>query len=344
VFAHVSDPHFGIPAISQRPIRAMGQSGHDLVLCQWLPTTLEHLRERTDFPEDKILPVVMTGDLTRTGLNPDEFVVGRDYFLTTWPNPQNLPNRQFGLSLGNNNMVMIPGNHDHWDGDTRNQWGYNAAIKPSFFPSTPFQVDFCSLGSRLVVELYGVDSCSGFPPIGAGTNRRARGSVANYELNTLIGLLNSSFSKQPTDRANGICRVRVMLCHHSLQGNWLISWFFGSLELHTASKNSLLRMAGRYQVAAILTGHSHDYPADRYDTPGLPHKLYEFRSPTTLQAFARPFKQGFYGHRILVDDDGQVSWSAYPYLWQGTHFYPLAIEEGPPLPGEWNPFHFPITF
>jgi hypothetical protein len=136
----------------------------------------------------------------------------------------------------------------------------------------------------------------------------------------------------------------VLLCHHSFQGNWLISWWFGSLELRTTSKNSLLHMAGRYKVAAILTGHSHDYLVDRYDTPSqFAHRLYEFRSPTTLQARAHPFKQGFYGHRILLDDYGRVWWSAYPYLWQGTHFYPLAIMEAAPPPGQWNPFHFPVT-
>jgi hypothetical protein len=130
VFAQVSDPHFAAPAISGRPIRAMGQSGHDLVLCRWLPRALRLLRQRTNFPAGETLPVLMTGDLTRTGLNPDEFVVGRDYFESTWPNPRNLASRQFGLGLGKDNVFMIPGNHDHWDGDTRNQWGYNSAIKP----------------------------------------------------------------------------------------------------------------------------------------------------------------------------------------------------------------------
>jgi hypothetical protein len=253
VFAHVSDPHFVEERVSDEPVRAMGQNGHDLLLCQDLPAALADLRERTGHPDNLPLPVVMSGDPTRKGLNPGEFIAGREYFEATWPNPQNQPTWQYALGLGQQNVVSIPGNHDHWDGDIRNQ------------------------------------------------------------------------------------------CHHSFQGCWPISWFFGSLELHADSQQALRYLAGRYSVAAILTGHTHDFLADRYDLVDFsPHQLREFRSATTLQAEARPFRQGFYGHQIVLDG-GQVSWTAHPYQWQGSYFYPLAVDPGIPASGQWNPFRFQVT-
>src|SRR5262249_15122850 len=157
-------------------------------------------------------------DLTRTGLRPDEFVVGRDYFEATWPNPQDLPTRRYGLGLGRRNILTIPGNHDHWDGDTRNQWGYNAAVKTEFFTLTPFVRQLTS--GRLIVEFCGVDSGSGFPPLGAGRNRRARGRISRDEMDALNRLLAASYGQGSADRAAGIRRVRVIVCHHSFQGCW----------------------------------------------------------------------------------------------------------------------------
>lgn len=342
VFAHVSDPHFGAERLPDQPIRNLGQSGHDLRLCQELGHSLEHLRERTAWPEEAPLPLVMSGDLTRTGRNPEEFEVGRDYLEGTWPNPRALPTRRYGLGLGARQVVKVPGNHDHWDGDCRNQWGYNAAIKNAFFPATPFRKEFLSPQGRIVVEFFGVDSCSGFPPLGVGSNRRAKGILHDQELKRLNARLAASLAKEAEDHQKGVRRVRVLVCHHSFQGHWLISWFFGSLELRARDIQALTYLAGRYRVAAVLTGHAHDFLADRYATPYPPHALREFRSATTLQAPAGYFKQGFFGHRIVLDGDGKVWWSAYPYQWQGSYFYPLAVEESVPLSAEWNPFYFQV--
>lgn len=343
VFAHVSDPHFAADRVSPDAVRALGQDGHDLLLCQALPEALEDLRDRTGMADGSRLPLVMSGDLTRTGQTPEEFETGREYFESTWPNPDQLPTRRYGLDLGTRSVLMIPGNHDHWDGDTQNMWGYNGAIKPLFFPRTPFLRTLRSPSRRLIVELYGLDSCSGFSPIGVGGNVRARGLIADEELNKLTRLLAVSASRFPNDRGAVERCVRVFVCHHSFQGNWLLGWFAGSLELHNDSQRTLRYLAGRYRVAAILTGHTHDFLADRYDIPPYTHAIREFRSATTLQAPARYFKQGFFGHRILLDGRGRVWWTAFPYQWQGSYFYPLAIEERAPRPGDWNPFHFEIT-
>ena len=45
---------------------------------------------------------------------------------------------------------------------------------------------------------------------------------------------------------------------------------------------------------------------------------------------------------LALNDDGEVWWSAYPYEWQGSYFYPLAVDERIPDPGEWNPFYFRV--
>lgn len=118
--------------------------------------------------------------------------------------------------------------------------------------------------AKLIVELFGVDSESGFPPIGSGTNRRARGRISDIELKTLTIGLAASLNQAADDAAAGIRRVRVIVCHHSFQGNWLISWFRGSLELEPRSRKALEYLAGRYRVTAILTGHAHDFLAERY--------------------------------------------------------------------------------
>jgi hypothetical protein len=287
------------------------------------------------------VPLVMSGDLTRLGTVPDEFVVGRSLFEGRWTDPSGLPTRQLGLALGGGGVHYIPGNHDHWAGDNGNQWGYNPAVQPQYLPSTPWHRTLSRNGGKLVVELFGVDSCSGF---GEDTNRLGRGCIAQAEFDELARLLVRSASARPQDEKNGVRRVRVFVCHHSLQGNWLISWWRGALELEEASRSRLLELAGTYRVAAVLTGHTHDFLTERYDTPGgVPgHRLREFRSGTTLQGRARLFKQGLYGHRVRLRDDGEVWWTTFPYQWQGSHFYPMAVDQGPPLPGEWNPFHFRV--
>lgn len=340
VFAHISDPHFAHERFSDQTGSIPGQRGHDLLLCQALPGALAHLRRRTGTPTNARIPLVMSGDLTRTGRSPHEFHVGKEYLESQWPNPQNLPTRRYGLNLGKDYVVMIPGNHDHWDGDTRNMWGYNAAIKPTHFADTPFRAVLRNSRGQLELEFFGVDSCSGFPPIGAGPNRRARGRIDARELNRLTCALARSASRETEDRKNGVRRVRVVLCHHSFSGHWLVSGFFGSLELDGPSRRVLMYLAKRYGVVAILTGHMHDPLADRYVIPGAIGSLREFRSATTLQGPARYFKQGFYGHRVLLDDHDRVFWSVFPYEWQGSYFYPLAVGERAPRPGQWNPFYF----
>lgn len=349
VFAHISDLHFGDVRVSAKKGGVPGQSGHDLLLCQALPDALDHLRERTDMPPGVQFPVVMSGDLTRTGRDPAEFEVGTEYLKKNWTAPLGLPNRRFGLALGPDKVLMIPGNHDHWDGNTKYMWGYNAAIMGVHFRQTPFlrrlyrpRRKGTHKGYQLILEFFGVDSCSGFPPIGAGQNRRARGRIADTELKTLSASLRASDACQAADAKNRRRRVRVLVCHHSLQGNWLLGWFFGSLELDGKSANTLRYLAGRYSVAALLTGHTHDFLADRYDL-SFNRRLREFRSATTLQGPARYFKQGFFGHRVRVDGRGRVWWTTYPYQWQGSYFYPLPVEESVPPAGNWNPFFFEVT-
>jgi hypothetical protein len=176
------------------------------------------------------------------------------------------------------------------------------------------------------------------------TNRTGCGRIATRELDALERALAASIARSRTERT-GVRRVRAIVCHHSLHGNVCGSGFRGAFGLDERSRAELLELAGRYRVTALLTGHAHDLLADRYPTPHSqpPHFLYEFRSPVTLQGAARRFRQGLYGHRVQLDDAGRVWWTALPYQWQGSYFYPLPVYQGETAAEEWTPLHFHVN-
>jgi len=97
-------------------------------------------------------------------------------------------------------------------------------------------------------------------------------------------------------------------------------------------------MAGEYGVAAVLTGHMHDFlvdshPVKREDAEG---RLYELRCGTTLQGYVpkRPrnqlpgggptawvHHQGYFVHQIVLNGDPPaVSWRIWQHQFNGLEF------------------------
>jgi hypothetical protein len=336
VLAHISDLHFGDKAFVDRSTGGPGLKNHDPLLCHSLPDALNDIRAQTLLPPDEPLYVLMSGDLTRMGAE-REFEVGEMYCRSRGENSPRRPGRHFGISVKEEYLMMIPGNHDHWKGDAKRQPAYNPAIMGLWFERTPWKRVLQSRDKALQVELFGVDSNSGLK--GKKTNHLAHGKIDSTELLILEQLLNES-----TKAKDGTHCVRALVCHHSFWGNFPVSWFFGALELAATSKSMLLQYASKYRIAAILTGHTHDFLADRHETPALPgesaHRLAELRSATTLQGPARTYVQGFWAHRIWLDEDkNKAYWTSWAYQWDGFDFVTIDIEDKwDPFSGGWIPF------
>jgi hypothetical protein len=154
----------------------------------------------------------------------------------------------------------------------------------------------------MALELFGVDSNRGMAF--NLTNLRAGGSLLPADIQDLEQKLRSSQQQQQKDRKP---RLRAIICHHAFTSTGLIS----AQPLDQHSKGELIRLAHQYDVAAILTGHTHDFEARDYvDRTG--HRTWELRSASTVQMDPQPEPQGFWVH-VLECNAGQRRWLAYRY-------------------------------
>jgi hypothetical protein len=175
-----------------------------------------------------------------------------------------------------------------------------------------------SPSGALQLEIFGIDSNAGLrqQPV----NRFALGRFEDGDLRQLGDML------QAATLSPDVQRVRAIITHHSL--SYLSRFpYWGPLrkyEMESESREELLRLAARGHVAAILTGHIHEFafpPFPKETASGTQWVVRELRSASALQGPARRDNPlpGFLAHRIWLSRQG-VQWSVYRYMWNGSFF------------------------
>src|SRR5439155_26171426 len=125
------------------------------------------------------------GDLTRTGSVHDFQLVFTGLFSQLdWVKDLTgtVDSLEMGLPLAE--TYSIPGNHDHWKGQSVVQIfpypifpaPYNAAIFPNLQDVTPWRRSIASKNDEFILELFGVDSSEGLRH--KRTNFRAQGELS----------------------------------------------------------------------------------------------------------------------------------------------------------------------
>jgi hypothetical protein len=324
VFAHISDTHFGEVLANRSAGRVVHQDPHLVALCLGLQTSLDSVRAAWGLAQGDPLPVVHSGDLTLSGSS-EEFAVAQACLRSRMRIKRTLLGGFLGLGLSDDKFACVPGNHDHWQGlrgavnYAMGVPGFTPGMCPTQFRQTPWVKSWREMTDpqELTLELYGIDSSSGLDPRKA--SRWAKGSISSGELNRLEQLLSKSASK-----GSGSV-VRAVVCHHSLSyqaGFWGgKTWQNGELDGH--SKAELLRLCATYRVAAILTGHTHDFQVQKFplhNTDGSTSEVHELRCASTLAGGPGAGKNGFWVHRIGIDDQGQRCWRGWRHDWNGSAF------------------------
>ena len=255
---------------------------------------------------------MVSGDLTSEG-SPSEFPVAHTFLRAFWRLRRDIPMKSTGVDLSDDRLGIVPGNHDHWNGQHLGPvpipQSYNKSIFPKHFRPTPWKKVWKDMKGQIELEIYGLDSNSG---LAGNINIRAMGSFSNYEVQQLEAWLNES-DQQPANP--GVHRVRAIVTHHS--PSYTGAGPLG-LMLDANSRQKLYDIALKYGIACVLTGHVHDSAYVKIDI-GQGKFLWEFRSATTLQGTPKPGVQGFLGHRIWLKSD-QPWWSMCRYSW-GSHAF-----------------------
>lgn len=320
VFAHLSDTHFGDVLANSQPGVTKHQDPHSVVMCLALYSALLNAQAASKLPQGSPLPIVHSGDLTLSGEGA-EFAVGQAFLRSRIRIRRNRLGGFMGLTVSDDQLALVPGNHDHWigrKGATNYAKGvpaFNPALRGRQFRPTPWSKRWQDIGVQGPgMEVFGVDSASGFDS--TSKSWLARGRISAHEFADLEKLLQRS-------RNRGVGVVRAVICHHSLAyraGNWGPgSWQTGELEAD--SRDELLRLSAEYHVSAILTGHTHDFYHHEFsllDSSGQPFSVHELRCASTL-ALAQEHN-GFWLHKIAVGAGGRRTWHAWRYEWNQTQF------------------------
>jgi 3',5'-cyclic AMP phosphodiesterase CpdA len=300
------------------------QHAHDVLKCLALPAAFDTALDLLDAPEDAQLhPVVVSGDLTVSGSR-REFAVAQAFIRSRFPITRMNGNTDL-MGLGasaTHGVAIVPGNHDHWDGSRATLPPHNPWLYSEQFRDTPWAKHWTSADGSVELELYGVDSNSGWAAGEASTlQRRAAGALAQGRISTTqFSALESKLQAAGPRAAN---TARAIVCHHSLvySGNTLRRG-----DMDPASRDRLLNLAAEFEVAAILTGHTHDPYAFRFhgrDSRGQYRPCHELRAACGVGFKDSPSDEiGFLAHRIgLVG--GRLTWDSVRLSWSGTRYVPF---------------------
>ncbi len=321
VLAHISDLHFGEVLANNLfsfRSRTFHYPPHDFTLCLDFPNALEYIRaELLELSDEEIINVVLSGDMSATGLG-TEFAVGHSLLRSQLRIKREGLGRYAGLSLLNDQIAAVPGNHDHFNGlrFLRRPRAYTPSILPTHFRRTPWVKQWLSSSGNVTLEIHGIDSNSGLAP--KRTNFRAKGSFSTTELEDLKANLERSKNRKTEP---GIIRVRALVTHHSL----MYAGFgavVGAVELDDVSRDALLQIATKYKIGVIMTGHTHDsdfHPHPVVDPDGIMNEVWEIRSATTFQGPAQPNKQGFWCDVVWLSDVGP-RWYGWRFNWAASRF------------------------
>jgi 3',5'-cyclic AMP phosphodiesterase CpdA len=287
-----------------------------------LHTTLEiDVRRRFRIRREEPLNIIISGDLTQSGLDNDYATVNA-LLYGEWPWRFAPIESRLGFAWTRGQVLTVPGNHDHWRAplgwlNVRGPAAYTRDLAPAWFEPTPWKRVVTSRDGQLRVELFGVDSNSGLLPKDRteSHNPLARGAISAEEFAALEKQLEAVDPGVPPDASV----VRAIVCHHAFSSRG------ATRPLDPESRQTLIRLALRHHVSAVLTGHTHEFADLDWPmiiAPGHPAKLKELRSATTLQGTRGRGRQGFWVHSITRSADNRAScqWKAVKYQWGGGTF------------------------
>jgi 3',5'-cyclic AMP phosphodiesterase CpdA len=310
VLAHISDLHFGSRILNDRFTGIPHRIGHDKVLALGLMTALEDLPVHSQINDP--INVVVSGDLTRAG-SESEFAVAHTLLRSTARLTQVAPPDFLGYSIADDQFASVPGNHDQYGaGFMATQ---NPAVTGVHFEVTPWHRRFIDSNDQVTLDLFGIDTNSGFILVPQGGNVLAWGGISSQQFTQLENLLIANLPVQGRT-------VRALMMHHSLSYR---SGTVGALVWMSAllpfSKLRLERICANHGIAAILTGHTHTMLCKQLQartTGGTQRTFWELRSWSTLVG---PRKiNGFLAHEISNNPRGGVSWDTYAYPWRSGSF------------------------
>ena len=321
VLVHTSDLHIGTSLMPDpddfHGSLGAGYNPHDYRLLPYLANAIADAMKLVGPVEPEALRYVMGGDLTQGGLDNDyatAFALLHEKI--EWRRGPR--SRTIGLGWPVDRVIMVPGNHDHWRHKTR-QTAFTRGLAPDWFVATPWRHDVETVGKTMRLEIYGVDSNSGLEHQKPGTrNLFARGVISDDEFLRLEDEL-----REAPALVDGHVRVRALLCHHALSSD---GGFFSADPLIDDSRDTLLALAGRYDISVVLTGHTHEFHEQDWPiAPGSSQKVKELRCATTLQGTrTNPGLQGFWIHSLVrsTSPAGTPSceWTAWKFQFTAGRF------------------------
>lgn len=317
-FAHISDLHFGkVLANSGRGVPL--QRPHHLAKCLQLPSGINLAMDEAEIPDDVDLRVIASGDLSVSGSSQQLAVAHA--FIRSEVSISRLaaPYGVMGLDVAAGDLGAVPGNHDHWAGNRSTLQPYNGNLFDEQFRFTPWVKSWTSLQRDFELDVFGVDTNSGWDPQLSNALRHvqggtwAQGRISDPQFDELEKLLAVSSAKRTPI-------VRAIVCHHSVNyqgGRW------GKLALETASRDRLLDMAGRHHVAAILTGHTHDshhHTSQRRDSNGNYWTITELRCASTVGWPEISSDESSFLFNRITRDAGQWKWKVWRFGWDGAGY------------------------
>jgi 3',5'-cyclic AMP phosphodiesterase CpdA len=313
--------HFGAELANRGRGLVPAQRPHDIVKCLALPSALAMACELMGTSCDGTeLPIVVSGDLTVRGAA-TEFAVANAY-LRSRMQIARLPGSlgQLGLGRSDNNLAVVPGNHDHWSGKGITMPSYNAGLYPNYFRPAPWSKHLKADDGSITLELLGIDSNSGWDVNNHPTwwQRRVNGGLAKGNISSAhFDQLQRLLEQSPPAGTQSL--VRAVVCHHSIcyRGGLV-----GSSELEVASRQELLRLCSENGVSLILTGHTHDpmyKDVGASENAGVPRKLFELRAANSVgfghnSNDAEKENLGFLTHRI-IRQQGELRWDTWRWKW-----------------------------
>lgn len=262
--------------------------------------------------------LVVTGDLSRCGAQA-ELALASDYIFGEVDISPPLRN-MVGLRLQSDEVLCIPGNHDHWGGSWQPIGGtpsHYAAHDQS--QATPYTLRLPLIQGRDLV-IVGINSDRNIWPWG---------------VKRLLAV--GSFKDELTDRnvafaSNPVSDIRVLLVHHSLAVRTK------TLRMEKSSRASLQRYLAANGFKLALTGHTHVFalPA-QVGASGQPFE--ELRCGSSTQFDHVPYnwvtltgkppnKHDWTQNTLLVhrifEHPGLMTWENQAYgRFEGAGFQPL---------------------
>jgi Calcineurin-like phosphoesterase len=348
ILVHLSDIHIGsIRNGFYNPASVRGGlNGHyPLALGRLQQAILNLPGDLGGIDADERLNFVVSGDLSCSGLFTD-LVLAHSYLRGLLVNDYAAAD-VVGLSIPHGCFATVPGNHDHWNGKSQYpQPAYSRAIFGQAFKQTPWPMTLRSKqrNPKLYLDLFGVDSNSGLSHL--PDNGTAYGDFSQDELFHPVRGLEQLLIQSDGMRAGlpiGVHLMRAIVCHHSFSnrgrptpnmprpslwrraGNRVLQHFFGKMPdpLDPAAVNALLGLAHKYDVRAVLTGHTHYIWEERFPPAPAAPFTWELRSGTALQGSLANGDQEFLVHEIRLQDKAAApEWRYRRYTYARGKFNP----------------------